>query len=142
MNWQKELEARLADDPRLERKKSRSLESLAFFYEGKEIANFPRPQSISLRLGAAGVFALGAKAADERVLEVATDTVLVRLDSEEDLAFAQELLERVYREKPGGRRPVGKQTRKASAGRGSKAMKAFEDAQALKNLKSFKAPKE
>jgi hypothetical protein len=138
MDWQKELEARLADDSRLERKKSRTLSSEAFFLDGKEVANFPRPATVSLRMTAAGIYAMGAKVADERVLEVSSDWILLRLGSEEDLTFAQDLLERIHREKRAVGRPKGKQTRRDKSGRSSKATKAFEDAQALKALKDFK----
>jgi len=139
MNWQKELEARLADDPRLERKKSRSLGSDAFFFDGKEIANFPRAEAVSLKMGAAGIFAMGPKTAEDCVLEVGAEWILIRLECEDDLSFTQELLERIFRGKKNVRLPKGKQTRSGKTG-GSKATKAFSDAEALKALREFKAP--
>ncbi|RZA04704.1 MAG: hypothetical protein EOP11_14495 [Proteobacteria bacterium] len=143
MDWKKELEARLADDPRLERKKSRLNDSYGFFFNGKEAVNFARPRTVGLHLMAAGIFALGAKAADERVLEVSKDWIEVRLDSEEDVAFAQKLLESLFREKRGVTgRPKGKTTRKtAGSPKKSKATQAFGDAQALKALRDLDTKK-
>lgn len=139
MDWQKELEARLADDARLERKKSRRTTGLAFFFKGKEVASFPEPASVSIRMSAAAIYALGALAAQECVKEVSKDGITVRLESEEDLAFAQKVLERLFREKAGERRPEGKNTRKGGWSAKNKATKAFEDAKALKALRDLKA---
>src|SRR5437868_3719626 len=108
MNWQRELEARLADDPRLERKKSRLATGEAFFFKGREIANFTSPASVNIRMSAEVIFALGALAAEEAVQEVSKKGIVVRLKSEEDVQFAQKMLERVFHEKTGERRPAGK----------------------------------
>lgn len=142
MDWQKELEARLADDARLERKKSRLGSGLAFFYKGRELAYFAEPASVSIRMSAAAIYALGALAAEECVLAVAKDGIRVRLNSSEDLDFAQKILERLFREKAGERRPEGKNTRRGGWSSKNKATKAFEDAKALKALKEFKVDPE
>lgn len=138
MDWRKELEARLADDPRLERKKSRRSSGLAFFFKGKEIANFTDSASIYIRMSGASIFALGKLAVEECVLEVSKSGIVVRLESEEDLEFAQMILERVFEEKPGDRRPEGKNARPGGWSAKRKATQYLEDARALKALKDLK----
>jgi hypothetical protein len=137
MNWQRELEARLADDPRLERKKSRQVEGEAFFFKGKEIANFTAPASVNIRLSAAVIFALGPLAAEECVQEVSKKGIVVRLESEQDLEFAQLILERVFHEKAGERRPEGKNAKPGGWSAKRKATQYLEDAKALKALREL-----
>lgn len=135
MNWPKEFEVQLADDPRFERGKSRFSEATAIYYEGKELAHF-QGEGIDIRLTAAGIYALQARLVTENVITVAKDWVLLRLASEEDNKFAMAVLERAVREahnaSPG---PKGKQTRKTS--RKSEATRAFGIAKALKDLEEF-----
>lgn len=136
MNWPKEMEVRLVEDPRFERGRSRFSDNIAFFYEGKEIAHFQQG-GIDIRLTASGIYALQARLIQDCVITVAKDWVLIRLESEEDLAFAMAVLERAIREahnaQPG---PVGKQTRKTPAKK-SEAARAFGIAKALKELEEL-----
>jgi len=145
MDWRKELEARLADDPRLERKKSRFSEATAFFLEGKEIAHFQNGGEIDIRLTAAGIFAFKEGVNHESVAAVATDWLMVRLQSEEDLEFAMKVLDRAIRAaKARVEGPKGKKTRRKAAGKvegKSEAMKALRIAKALKELEEFKPGK-
>lgn len=137
MNWQRELEARLADDPRLERKKSRLATGEAFFFKGREIANFTAPASISLRMSPEVIYALGPLAAEEAIQEISKKGIVVRLGSEQDLEFAQKMLERILREKTGGRRPAGKNAKPGGWSAKRKATKYLEDAKALKALRDL-----
>jgi hypothetical protein len=136
VNWQRELEARLADDARLERKKSRAGNGEGFFFREREVAHFPQPGSVTIRMSAAAVYALGALAAEECVLAVSKDGIVVRLQSEEDLQFAQKILARLFREKAGEKRPEGKSTNRSGSGK-QRATKAFSDAEALKALRNL-----
>lgn len=138
IDWQKELEARLADDPKLERKKSRLVEGLAFFFNGKEIAHFTAPASVNFRLSPANIFALGSLAADESVKELSKQGILVRLECEKDLEFAQKILKRIYQEKTGERRPAGKNAKPGGWSAKRKATQYLEDAKALKALRDLK----
>jgi hypothetical protein len=138
MDWQKELEARLADDPRLERKNSRLSTGVGFFFRGKEILNFPASASASIRMSAAMVYALKSMSTEDCVKEVSKDGMLLRLESEGDLEFTQKVLEKIFREKVGERRPEGRNTRPGGWSAKRKAHKPFEDAQALKALRELK----
>jgi hypothetical protein len=138
INWPKEFELLLLDDPRFERGKSRFGENIAFFYEGKELAHFHQ-DGLDIRLTAAGIFALGPRLAEDCVISVAKDWVLVRLCSDEDTKFAMALIEKAIREahnsQPG---PKGKQTRRATSKIGeSQATRAFGIAKALKELQNL-----
>lgn len=138
INWPREFEAQLAEDPRFERGKSRFSEATAIYYEGKELAHF-QGEGIDIRLTAAGIYALQSRLVAENVITVAKDWVLLRLASEEDNKFALAVLERAIREAhnatPG---PKGKQTRKTPAKGGkSEATRAFGIAKALKDLEEF-----
>lgn len=141
MDWQRELEARLADDPRLEKKKSRFVEGSGFFYKGREVANFSAPATVNIRMSAAGIFALGFLAGEECVLEVSKKGIVVRLTSEDDLAFTQKILERIYQEKAGEKRPEGKNAKPGGWSAKRKATKYFEDAKALKALRDMDTEK-
>jgi hypothetical protein len=136
INWPKEFEAQLAEDPRFERGKSRFSEATAIYYEGKELAHF-QGEGIDIRLTAAGIYALQSRLVSDNVITVAKDWVLLRLASEEDNKFAMAVLERAIREAhnatPG---PKGKQTRKTPAKK-SEATRAFGIAKALKDLEEF-----
>lgn len=138
MNWPREFEAQLAEDPRFERGKSRFSEAIAFYYEGKELAHF-QGEGIDIRLTAAGIYALQSRLVADNVITVAKDWVLLRLASEEENKFAMAILERAVREAhnatPG---PKGRQTRRAPAKPGkSEATRAFGIAKALKELEEF-----
>lgn len=136
MNWPKEFEAQLAEDPRFERGKSRFFDAIAFYYEGKELAHFEKG-GIDIRLTAAGIYALQSRLVADNVITVSKDWVLLRLNSEEDNKFAMAILERAVREAhnatPG---PKGKQTRRTPAKK-SEATRAFGIAKALKDLEEF-----
>lgn len=143
MDWRKEMEARLADDPRIERKKSRFSEATAFFLDGKEIAHFHEEPEIDLRLTAAGIFAMKALITHESIVSVSKDWVVIRLESEEDLAFTQDVLERAVKENRARQsRPKGKQTNRApKAAKKSGATRELDIAKALKDLEEMKVPR-
>lgn len=138
MNWPREFELTLVEDPRFEQGKSRFGPATAFFYEGKEIAHFQQG-GIDIRLTAAGIYALQSRLTEDCVLSVAKDWVLLRLASEEDNKFAQAILERAIREAHNANpRPTGKKTRRTPARSGkSEATRAFGIAKALKELEEF-----
>jgi len=142
MDWQKELEARLADDPRLERKDSRYAAGTGFFYKGKEIAYFPEPATVFIRLSAATIFALRATLVEECVQEVSKDGIRVRLSSAEDLEFAQKVLGRIYREKAGERRPEGKNAKPGGWSAKLKANQSLDEAKVLNAMKRLKVDPE
>ncbi|RZA05737.1 MAG: hypothetical protein EOP11_12130 [Proteobacteria bacterium] len=137
MDWQKELEARLADDPRLERKESRLGSGSAFFYRGKEIVHLTAPSFVNIRMSAGMLFTLQAFTAEDCVIEVSKDGIVVRLESLNDVELTQKILERLFKEKPGERRPEGKNTRKGGWSAKRKANGALEDALALRSLEKL-----